>query len=176
MNRRPDDDPGLPEGVESARSRARAAAELQELGERLVRVNAKALAAIPLDEPLREAVALARRLRPRTEALRRQLQHIGRLMRQTDAPAIAAALDRITLGRAAAELQREAEQWRDRLLGEGDPALLALLTDAQHPERQRLRQLVRRVAKRAPGTPARAAGEVELCAELRRLLAGRSAP
>ena len=65
--------------------------ELQLLGERLVALPSAQLERIELPETLREQIELARRITAR-EALRRQLQYVGRLMREVDADAIAAAL------------------------------------------------------------------------------------
>jgi ribosome-associated protein len=65
--------------------------ELQRLGERLAALAPAQLAQIELPEALREQIELARRITAR-EALRRQLQYVGRLMRQADADAIRAAL------------------------------------------------------------------------------------
>src|SRR5258706_6864069 len=57
--------------------------ELQALGERLIGLNPEQLAAIALPENLHEAVEQARRI-TKHEARRRQLQYIGRLMRDVD--------------------------------------------------------------------------------------------
>src|SRR5258708_17982188 len=57
--------------------------ELQALGERLIGLNPEQLAAIVLPENLHEAVEQARRI-TKHEARRRQLQYIGRLMRDVD--------------------------------------------------------------------------------------------
>ena len=65
--------------------------ELQRLGEQLVALPSSQLARIELPEALREQIELARRITAR-EALRRQLQYVGRLMREVDADAIRAAL------------------------------------------------------------------------------------
>jgi ribosome-associated protein len=65
--------------------------ELQRLGEQLVALPSSQLARIELPEALREQIELARRITAR-EALRRQLQYVGRLMRDVDADAIRAAL------------------------------------------------------------------------------------
>ena len=65
--------------------------ELQRLGERLAALTPAQLARIELPEALREQIELTRRITAR-EALRRQLQYVGRLMRQADADAIRAAL------------------------------------------------------------------------------------
>ena len=65
--------------------------ELQRLGEQLAALAPAQLARIELPEALREQIELTRRITAR-EALRRQLQYLGRLMRQADADAIRAAL------------------------------------------------------------------------------------
>ena len=69
--------------------------ELQRVGERLAALAPAQLARIELPEGLREQIELARRITSR-EALRRQLQYVGRLMRDADADAIRAALAHIT--------------------------------------------------------------------------------
>ena len=74
--------------------------ELQRLGERLAALAPAQLAQIELPEALREQIELTRRITAR-EALRRQLQYVGRLMRQADADAIRAALANVA-GKAGA--------------------------------------------------------------------------
>lgn len=69
--------------------------DLQRLGERLVALPSTQLARIELPEALREQIELARRITAR-EALRRQLQYVGRLMRDADADAIRSALTAVT--------------------------------------------------------------------------------
>jgi ribosome-associated protein len=69
--------------------------DLQRLGERLVALGPAQLQRLELPEQLREQVEFARRITAR-EALRRQLQYLGRLMRDTDADAIRARLAMVT--------------------------------------------------------------------------------
>lgn len=103
---------------------------LQALGERLVELSDEQLAAIPLDESLREAVLDARSIRARG-ALRRQRQLIGKLMRQVDPEPIRAALEQLLRReRQDKALFRRAESWRDRLLTEGRAALRELEREA----------------------------------------------
>lgn len=64
---------------------------LQSLGEQLVALPADKLALVPLAESLRAAVEMAHRVRSR-EGRRRQMQYIGKLMRDSDANTIAQAL------------------------------------------------------------------------------------
>lgn len=61
------------------------------MGEELVELTPNALAKIPLDEELMDAVRDAQRFK--NEARRRQLQRIGKLMRQIEIEPIQAALD-----------------------------------------------------------------------------------
>jgi ribosome-associated protein len=69
--------------------------ELQRLGQRLAGLPPAQLQRIELPELLREQIEMARRITAR-EALRRQLQYIGRLMRNADAEAIRARLAVVT--------------------------------------------------------------------------------
>ena len=64
---------------------------LQHLGEALVALDPKRLAELPLPERLADAVLAARGIRAH-EGRRRQMQYIGKLMREVD-PAPAAAPD-----------------------------------------------------------------------------------
>lgn len=155
----------------NSKDQAAAADELQRLGARLMRLSERDLATVPLADDLRDAVLEAKRLKPRTEELRRQVQFIGRLMRKAEVEPIAARLQRIESGDEAALVQRRAEEWRARLLGEGDVAIQAFVDERPATDRLRLRQIVRNVGRLAAGTPARETGERELEGELRKLLA-----
>lgn len=135
----------------------REASALQALGERLVELSPAQLNRIPLSEALREAVVEAQRIRQRG-GRRRQLQFIGKLMRQVDAEPIAAAVQALDAqGLRAAAAQRRVEQWRERLLAEGDTALAELLEACPEADRQQLRQAVRSARQeQQAGRPPRA--------------------
>lgn len=131
----------------SKSERKREMQQRQELGEKLTRLNPKQLATIPLDDQLREAIADYLRFSQR-EARRRQLQFIGRLMRDADCVAIQQAWELTQAGsEASKKVQHKLEQWRDRLLLEGDEAINALLQESPGLDRQHLRQLLREAAK-----------------------------
>ncbi len=136
------DDPETGAARKSKSQVKREMRELQSLGERLVQLASQQLNKIDMPEDLRDAVRFARGLK-RGEALRRQLQYIGALMREADPDPIRKALEDISRGqRADAQLFRRVERWRDELL-EGNDALVdeivCLYPDA---DRQRLHQLV----------------------------------
>lgn len=96
---------------------------MQQLGERLIELNASQLAAIQLDPELLEAVQAAQKIRTHG-ALRRQKQLIGKIMRRTDPAPISSALQAIEQrDRNATRLFKRSEQWRDRIVDEGKPAL-----------------------------------------------------
>lgn len=120
----------------------KAAHDLQALGARLVELPKERLLGLGLPEALFDAVRECRSI-TRHEARRRQLQYIGRLMRDID-PARIEAQFSVWDGTSAAEvaLQHSIERWRERLMAD-DSALTQLA--ATHPgcDTQQLRTLVR---------------------------------
>ena len=115
----------MTESKPSKSERKRQQLELQQLGESLVALDAEALASLPLEERLRDAILRAARIRSRG-ALRRQKQLIGKLMRDVDPEPIRAAVARLGADEAATRrLFARAERWRDRIVREGDGGLSA---------------------------------------------------
>jgi len=105
----------------------RNAHDAQKLGEELIQFKELDLKAFELPESLYDAIIEARRLTSR-HALVRQKQLIGKLMREIDLEPIRAVF--ASRGeKAAQETQRfkRVEQWRDRLVAEGLPALDELM-------------------------------------------------
>jgi ribosome-associated protein len=103
---------------------------LQDLGAELVLLSNERLSALDLPEFLHDAVIAARSIASH-EARRRQLQYIGKLMRQVDADPIRARLEEWKApSRTAAAQFKKAEAWRERLLAD-DQALAAL--KREHP-------------------------------------------
>lgn len=135
-------------------------AALQGLGAALVELSKERLARIELPDSLREAIRDAQRF-TRHEAHRRQLQYIGRLMRQIDPAPIQAALDEIRgLSAAANARQHALERLRERLLA--DEAVLGeIVRTWPNVDLQQLRQLRRRaLQERATDKPPRAFREI----------------
>lgn len=148
-----DDRPPLAAGHDERPSKTQRKKEmtaLQALGTRLVRLNAAQLAQLPLPERLREAVAAAQRITAH-EAHRRQLQYIGKLMRQVEPEPIERALDDLTGdSRAAVALMHHCERWRDRLLDD-DAALTELLRAHPAVDVQALRAMIRAARRERDG-------------------------
>jgi len=115
---------------------------LQDLGAQLVALNEQQLAATPLPEELRDAIEEAQRLTAHA-AKRRQLQYIGRLMREADIAPIKERLEELQgRGRANTAQLRAIERWRDALLA-GDSALADFLNRHPRADSQKLRALIR---------------------------------
>lgn len=142
---------------------------LQKLGEALVKLPVNQLATIPLDSTLREAVYFARSLKSH-EAMRRQLQYIGKLMRHVEAEPIQLALEKIAgKNRQTKAIFHQIERWRDLLIAEGDGALQKFIDDYPQADRQHLRQLVRK-AQQDQTNNKKTGGETELFRYLRGLV------
>jgi ribosome-associated protein len=122
---------------------------LQDLGAALTTVSDSVLARCELPSRLLEAIADYQALPHKHGAQRRQLQFIGKLMRD---------LDDDTLARIGAELQQnvslakrrfqQVEQQRDALLGgSGKEVLAAYVADHPEVDVQLLNQLIRQARK-----------------------------
>ena len=171
----PDDDFDPATAPPSKGMRKRAAHAAQALGERLIALREADLAALELPENLVEAIRLARRITARG-GLARQRQYIGKLMRDIDpAPIEAALAARDGIGARESELFRRLENWRTRLVTEGEPALAELL--ATHPglDRARLAAPLGR-ARGARDDAERATAARGLFRELRRQFEALEAP
>ena len=121
---------------------------LQNMGEELTRLGPQEVKNLDLPADLREALQLYARIGDH-EGRRRQMQFIGRVMREIDPAPIRAMLDaRREVSAAATAALHQAEQWRDRLLLE-DSAQAEWI--AHHPgtDIQQLRALIRQARKDA---------------------------
>jgi len=139
----------------SKTQRKREAHELTDLGKTLVDLDARSRQALPLPDPLRAAIDEACRIK-QNGARKRQLQYIGKLLRQMDVELLQQQLDRQRQPQQqAVALQHAAEAWRERLLTEGDAALSEFLNHYPDADRQQLRQLIRNCLRQpqAPTAP-----------------------
>jgi ribosome-associated protein len=154
------DNSAMQDDVVSKTQRKREMHELQALGAALVALSDAHLAGMPLEENLREAVLEARRIRSH-EGRRRQLQYIGRLMRDVDAAPIRARLDELAgLSSQASVRHRRLEALRARLMSD-DAALTDFAADHPAADLQALRALIRNARKEhKEGRPPRAYREL----------------
>lgn len=127
---------------------------LQDLGTELVELTEEQLASVELPENLRDAVMEARRLAGEHEALRRQMQYIGKLMRHIDPQPLRASVDAYkAVSREATARLHLLERWRTRLL-QDDNAVAELVNAYPHADASRLRALIRNAEReRGAGQP-----------------------
>jgi ribosome-associated protein len=104
------------DGWTSRSQRKRDSAALQKTAEELTRLAPGQWQALPLTPDLLEALQLWRRIGDR-EGRRRQLQYLGRLMREADGAAIASALAALREGKTReSALLRHTERLREELI------------------------------------------------------------
>lgn len=145
-------DNNLPDERPSKSQRKRDMLALQKLGEALVELSPSQLEKIPLEGRLAEAIDAARELKSR-EARRRQLQYIGRLMRDIDPLPIEEAISKIQLQHQQGKAQfHQIERWRDKLIAEGDKQLEEFINQFPKTDGQRLRQLIRNAQQAKKGS------------------------
>jgi len=134
--------------------------ELQALGAALVRLSDSQLEIIEIPEKLLAALLEAKRIKSH-EAKRRQMQYIGRLMRDVDPAPIRSRLAELEGSSAQATARhRRLEAWRSRLIGD-DEALTAFAAEHPGADLQALRSLIRNARKEASlGKPPRAYREL----------------
>ncbi len=134
--------------------------ELQELGGQLVELGKDQLAKLDITDSLREAIKEMHRIN-KFGAQRRQMQYIGKLMRDIDPEPIRAQLA-IWNGTSQAHTvyMHQLERWRERLLDD-DRALTELRADHPELDMQRLRSLIRSAQKeRETGKPPKCFREI----------------
>lgn len=127
--------------------RKQAMAELQALGEELVALSADRIKKIDIPEQLREAVREAQRMTRLDEAKRRQIQYIGRLMRDVDPEPIRSALA-LVRGESAGETAKlhRLENLRTQFLAD-EKVLHEIATMYPGADLQHLRSLRRSALK-----------------------------
>lgn len=133
--------------------------ELQALGLALAELPSSRSDKLDLPEGLRDALAEYHRTRSH-EGRRRQLQYLGKLMRQVDPEPIREAVAAFKLGSASESLAlHEAERWREELMA-SDDAVTRWMQAHPDTDAQQLRSLVRAARKDAgKATPADGQGQ-----------------
>jgi ribosome-associated protein len=127
--------------------------DLRDLGEELTELGKDQLAQLDIPESLRDAIKDMHRIKS-FGAKRRQIQYIGKLMRDVEIDPIIAKLN-TWKGTSQQHIgyMHQIERWRERLL-EGDAALTELLAAYPDTDVQRLRTLIRNALKeREAGKP-----------------------
>ncbi|QTA82215.1 DUF615 [Desulfonema limicola] len=122
---------------------------LQALGERLTELSKEQLKDIEMPQELYESVLFAKSL-TKHGAKRRQMQHIGKLMREIDPEAIQNVFDDIDQGRQAdVFLFKQAESWRDGIIAGNENILEQIENRFKDSDHKKLRQAAGNAVKEA---------------------------
>ncbi|MGV6806668.1 MAG: ribosome biogenesis factor YjgA [bacterium] len=130
----------------------REAAAFQEMAETLIDLPNRFFDDMVMDDELRDAIRVARRLDPRN-ARKRQVRYIAKLLATTDRTGIESTL--ASIERQNQQFQQVIEhvdKWCGELIAGDDSLSEELLSRFPALDRQRLRQLTRQAAK-STGTP-----------------------
>ncbi|MDM7859122.1 ribosome biogenesis factor YjgA [Alteromonas sp. ASW11-36] len=126
----------------------REAEEKQKLATQLVEMSEANLTKMPLDDELLDAVLVARKINRKKDGYRRQLQFLGKLMRSRDTTPIEQAIMLLTNQHRMANAHfHYLETLRDNIITAGDSAIEEVLSEHPQLERQKLRQLQRKINK-----------------------------
>ena len=127
----------------------------QKLGESLALLTSNQIEELDLNDDLRRAVEDLKRLLTKGSrahgGMKRQKQYIGKLMRYTDVEPIQAKIDEWQNASDAGKVfLHRMEQWRDRILKDGDQAIeemYSIFSITEQSHRQNLRQFHRQAKK-----------------------------
>ena len=112
---------------------------LQDIGEELVGLSSETINKLTLPDELRTAVVDAKRI-PKSKygGMKRQMQYIGRLMREVDSAPIVEQLNSLKApNKKETALHHLAERWRERLLSD-ETALGAFANEFPEADRAML--------------------------------------
>jgi len=121
--------------------------DLQDLGVKLLGLNTKQLAQMPIDDVLRNAIKETGRIKSRN-ALKRHKQFIGKLMRDVDPTAIIEQFDIIeSPHQMLNKTFHHLEVLRDELISGGKDVIGNVISEYPDIDKQKLRQLVKNAKK-----------------------------
>jgi len=158
-------DPQTGQFFSASRSQQRRQAlQVLALAEKLVTLPCAKWASLPLPEELQALLQASQRITAHG-ARKRQLAFIAKQLRRLE-PDVLHAIEQAVYNAAEISRQQTAalhqvEQWRQRLLDEGDSALTELLRIYPHADRQHLRNVIRKAqAEKTNNKPPRAFKEL----------------
>lgn len=126
----------------------REAEDLKSLGREILDLPPHIRKTLPLSEELVAAFALAEKIANKREALRRQFQFIGKLLRASDTAELHSAMEKHrNKHKNEVRDNQRFETLRDRLIVEGMPLINELVAEHSNLERQKLRQLVKKATQ-----------------------------
>ncbi|MGQ8365444.1 ribosome biogenesis factor YjgA [Glaciecola sp. 1036] len=122
--------------------------DLKKLGLALLELGPNQRKTMPVDDELEDALVLASKINRKKDGFRRQIQFIGKLLRQRDVEPIALALEKLNSAHNQ-DVQRfhKLERMRDALIANGDDEIQKVMDTYPLADRQKLRHFVRTALK-----------------------------
>lgn len=148
----------------SKSQRKREAHALQELGASLIEFSEAQLATLPITDDVITAIREYRNLPNSHGARKRQLQYIGKVMRDCDFDAVKLAIEKLQFPHRFATPKKQDKpqsQWAQRLELDGDAAINELVSIQPQLQRQKLRQLLRNLQNAPEDSRARQRTKLE---------------
>ncbi|MDX8403195.1 MAG: ribosome biogenesis factor YjgA [Mariprofundaceae bacterium] len=125
----------------------REAHALFELGKRLVELEISTLKSLELPEEILHTIIDTKQINS-NHARKRQFKLIGKYLRSIDTTELVQLIEKRDLQHQKGVSEfHHIEKWRDRLIGEGTPAMSEFLDKHPDVDRQQLNQLVRGAVK-----------------------------
>jgi ribosome-associated protein len=122
--------------------------ERQKLGEEIVQLSPAHLELMPLDDDLKQAIDIARKINRKKDGYRRQLQYIGKVLRSRDIEPLYEALAKVKDRHAQTNAHfHYLEKLRDTIIENGDEGIQQALETHPNLSRQTLRQHCRQIQK-----------------------------
>jgi ribosome-associated protein len=118
---------------------------LQAMGEQLLALNNKQLTRLPLSDTLLDAITIAKKIKP-GNGLRRQVQLIGKLMRNEDVDTIQQLLAQPIASTKTSD-GNNSHYWCEKLIHDGEKYLSEFLAAYPEGDRQQLTQILRHIKK-----------------------------
>ena len=127
----------------SKSQRKRDAHVIKDLGEALTNLDPSQLTKFDLPEFIVDVINETRRVK-KHGARKRQLMYLAKQLRQIDTEPLFLQLEKLRRPHQEdVALQHNIEQWRDRLLHEGQEVFTDFINQHPQADRQQLRQLIR---------------------------------
>ena len=123
------------------------ATELRELGRDLTSFPPSDLDQLELNPKLRAAIDDFKRLPNSHGAKKRQLQYIGRLIRENEGEMIRMQIQHLNSSPKQAKQPNRTNEIFERIISEGESVITEIVAEQQQLERQKLRQLKNNILK-----------------------------
>ncbi|MBO6258289.1 MAG: DUF615 domain-containing protein [Succinivibrio sp.] len=138
---------------ESRSAHKREAQTIRKLVEKIADLGEQSYKALVLPEDLRTAITMARKMRPRSDERRRQLQYAAKILRSYEGLDLDNQINMIGASAKEDPNAMRLEHLREEFISRGKEAIDAFCALIQDTDRNKLRQFVKKAVEEAAGDP-----------------------